>query len=100
MAVTPANVLDTLIETKVGSAVVLADAGGVRGARAVRAEGGVDEVLVVVSRIDDSGYSRQSANERGMRRQTDALALYPARNGGEVVLAPTQKTDVRTALLS
>jgi len=56
MAVTPANVLDTLIETKVGPAVVLADARGVRGAGAVRPEGSVDEVLVVVSPIDNDGY--------------------------------------------
>lgn len=55
MAVAPTYVLDPLVEAEVGSAVVLADAGGMRGARAVRTEGGVDEVLVVVSPIDNGG---------------------------------------------
>lgn len=63
MTVTPADVLNTLIEAEVGGAMVLANARSVRGARAIRSERAVDEVLVVVS-LDVGGYRLECTGRR------------------------------------
>lgn len=49
VAVTPADVLDPLVEAEMRCAVILTDARSMGGSRTVGAEGGVDEVLLGVS---------------------------------------------------